>query len=147
MVLIYLWCSYLLGGGRTPSVHVLSLANCCLDCFLGEVAHIRRFVCKGFFYKEIRSKGARLDWDRATSEEGAPCLGAFIFLDLYSSLRGDAIVSGSFVYYTCCILYFLHHLYRLTFQIGFPRGVLSRVVLTKNTCALISCMLEFRSTL
>jgi hypothetical protein len=101
--LIYLWFSYFLGEGRTiggrntPSGHVLSLANYYLYCFLGEVAHKRIFLCKGLFYKEIRSKDTRLEWDRATSEEGTPCLGEFIFLDLYSILRGVFIVSGSFV--------------------------------------------------
>jgi hypothetical protein len=65
---IYLWCSYLLGGGCTigrgctPSGHELYLAVCCLVCFVGEVAHKSIFVCKGFFYKALRSKGARLEW-------------------------------------------------------------------------------------
>ena len=66
---IYLWCSFLLGGGctigggRTPSREVFYLLDCCLECLVGEVAHKDRFVCKGFFYKATRSKGVRFEWD------------------------------------------------------------------------------------
>jgi hypothetical protein len=60
---IVLWCSCLLGGGRTPSREVLHLSDCCMECLVGEVAHKVRFVCKGFFYKATRSKGARFEWD------------------------------------------------------------------------------------
>jgi hypothetical protein len=44
------------------------------------------------------------------------------------------IVSGSYIYCTCCIPPFILPIYTLIFQTGFPRGVLSRVMLTKNTC-------------
>ena len=52
-----------IGGGHTPSRDVFYLSDCLLECLVGEVAYKGRFVCKGFFYKALSSKGARLDWD------------------------------------------------------------------------------------
>jgi len=138
--LFILWWLFLLGGGCiigggcTYRSEVLQLSYCFEDNFVGEVAHIFIFLCKDFFTRASGSKGASLQWNLETFEEGAPCLGAYFFLDLYRSLREVVIVSGSFFSCTFCIPHYLHYIYRLIFQIGFSRGVLSRVMLTKNRC-------------
>jgi hypothetical protein len=64
---------------------------------------------------------------------GCTFLGHLEVLDLCFSLDLAAIVSGSFIFCTCCIPPSSFLIYRHIFQTGFPRGVLSRVMLTKNT--------------
>jgi hypothetical protein len=71
---------------------------------------------------------------------GAPSWSASgrLILDIFSS--GVAIVSGSILYYVYCNPYLLYLIYTLDLKLVFPGGVLSKVMLTKNTCV-YKCML------
>jgi hypothetical protein len=59
----------------------------------------QQLVCvQGFLHLRSKGQGCIVSVDRATREEGALSLGAFLFLELQSISRGVAIVSGSIVF-------------------------------------------------
>jgi hypothetical protein len=126
----------LLGGGRTASREDLQSSDCSEDRFSGELQHRFKVLWEGFSIRASSWQRASIQWFwqlvRRAHHPRAPLL----HLDLCFSLVQAAIVSGSSVYCTYCIPRspsFLH-IYTLIIQNGFPRGVLSRVMLTKNTC-------------
>jgi hypothetical protein len=57
-----------------------------------------------------------------------------------SSSSGVAICIRFFLYCDYCKLYLLYLIYTLDLKLVFPGGVLSRVMLTKNTCV-YTCIL------
>jgi hypothetical protein len=93
----------LLGGGRTPSRQELDLRDCRFVCFSGEVAHKSTFVCKGFFFRATKVKGASLEWF-GNKGRGALSLGAFLLGSFGKSREELALYTGSI------ILYFLLYL-------------------------------------
>jgi hypothetical protein len=80
-----------IGGERTPSREELQLEEVRYVCFSGEVAHKSTFVCKGFFF-------------RASKVKGALVLGAFLPGSFGKSREELALYTGSI------ILYFLLYL-------------------------------------
>jgi hypothetical protein len=72
---------------------------------------------------------------RATKREGAPELGAHLSLVLVARLvRSLLCIQVPLYCITCCISCFDHHYIDIYPKLVFPGGVLSRVMLTKNTC-------------
>jgi hypothetical protein len=67
--------------------------------------------------------------------EGAPQFWALLFLVLVASLvRSLLCIQVPLYFITCCISCFDHHYIDIYPKLVFPGGVLSRVMLTKNTC-------------
>ena len=131
----YLWILLFLGGGRTTSREDLQSSDCSEDSFSGELHHRFRVLWEGFSIRAFSWQRASVQWFWQLVRRAHHPRAHLYHLGLCFSLVQAAIVSGSSVYCTCCIPLSFLHIYTLRFQTGFPRGVLSRVMLTKNTCA------------
>jgi hypothetical protein len=108
---------------------------------MGEVAHNNLFVCKGFFIGPRRIKGASLQWIEQQGKR-AHFLGR-ILLGTLSKLERSLLLYQVPLY----LLLVVSHALDITYiyfhsKLVFPGGVLSRVMLTKNTCVHFSCMLS-----
>ena len=101
----------------------------------------------------------------ALVEEGASVVGrsytcqiamGSVLVDLVAFMRGTpascfildqaAIVSGSFIFCTCCILPSILLIYRHIFQTGLPHGGFIQGHVDQKYLYSISCMLECRTT-
>jgi hypothetical protein len=72
---------------------------------------------------------------RATKEEGAPHFWALLFLDSVARLvRSLLCIQVPLYFITFCISCFDLHYIDIYPKLVFHEGVLSRVMLTKNTC-------------
>jgi hypothetical protein len=89
---------------------------------------------EGFLHWATDELGCLSSVQRATKGEGAPQFGHF-FLDLVARLvRSLLCIQVPLYFITCCISCFNHNYIDIYPKLVFPGGVLSRVMLTKNTC-------------
>jgi hypothetical protein len=90
---------------------------------------------EGFLHWAAEELGRFISVQRATKEEGAPQFWALLFLVLVARLvRSLLCIQVPLYFITCCISCFDHHYIDIYSKLVFPGGVLSRVMLTKNTC-------------
>jgi hypothetical protein len=89
---------------------------------------------EGFLHWVKEEGGRFISVERATKGEGAPRIWAHISLDLVARLvRSLLCIQVPLYCITCCISCFDHHYIDIYPKLVFPGGVLSRVMLTKNT--------------
>jgi hypothetical protein len=90
---------------------------------------------EGFLHWATDELGSLSSVQRATKEEGAPQFWALLFLVLVARLvRSLLCIQVPLYFITCCISCFNHNYIDIYPKLVFPGGVLSRVMLTKNTC-------------
>ena len=121
-------------GGHINNGEVLQLSDSGGISFIGRTHTNAWLLWRGFPFK-AHSLHLQQIWWIWEHLWGAHLPRAhLVHLDLYFILDQVAIVSGSSIFCTCCIPPSSFLIYRHILQTSFPRGVLSRVMLTKNTC-------------
>jgi hypothetical protein len=88
------------------------------------------------FLHWVKEKGEHfISVERATKGEGAPRVWAHISLDLMERLvKSFLCIKVPLYCITCCISCFDHHYIEIYPKLAFLEGVLSSIMLTKNTC-------------
>jgi hypothetical protein len=101
---------------------------------------------EGFLHWATDELGSLSSVQRAKKEEGAPQFWALLFLVLVARLvRSLLCIQVPLYFITCCISCFNHNYIDIYLKLVFPGGVLSRVMLTKNTCVKFMHVLKCRS--